>query len=55
MLTFLFNALLVIIGLFIIVVLLCLMVRVVFGLLRKLFPHKFATIKPPVERKEDEQ
>lgn len=55
MLQFLFNALIIIVGLFIIVVLLCLMVRVVFGLLRKLFPHKFAEIRPPAERKEDEQ
>lgn len=54
MIQFLFNALIVIVGLFVIVCLLCLMVRVVFGLLRKLFPNKFVTITPPVERTEDE-
>lgn len=53
MIKFLFNALIIIVGLFIIVCLLCLMVRIVFGLLRKLFPHKFGTISSPQEREDD--
>lgn len=54
MLSFLFNAVIVIIGVFIIVCLLCLMLRVVIGLLRKLFPSKFAVISSSVERNNDE-
>lgn len=55
MIQFVFNAIIVIVGIFIIVCLLCLMARVVVGLLRKLFPNKFAVISAPKERSEDSQ
>ena len=54
MIQFLFNAILVIVGVFIIVCLFCLMLRVVVGLLRKLFPNKFAVISSSLERNSDE-
>ena len=54
MIQFLFNAVIIIIGLFIIVCLLCLMLRVVVGLLRKLFPNKFSVVLSPHERNGDE-
>lgn len=54
MIQFLFNAVIVIVGVFIIVCLLCLMVRVILSLLRKLFPSKFASFSPPEERLNDE-
>ena len=53
MIQFLFNAVIVIVGVFIIVCLSTLMVRVVVGLLRKLFPHKFATIGTSDQRRND--
>lgn len=54
MIQFLFNAVLVIVGVFIIVCLLSLMVRVVVSLIRKLFPDAL-TGKLSRERAEDEQ
>ena len=52
MIQFLFNAVIVIVGVFIIICLLSLMVRVVVSLIRKLFPD--ALSKTPVERENDE-
>lgn len=54
MIQFLFNAVIIIVGVFIIVCLLCLMLRVVVGLLRKLFPNKFAVISSSLKRNGDE-
>lgn len=53
MIQFLFNAVIVIIGVFIIVCLLSLMVRIVVALIRKLFPDVLA-VKMPKERSKDE-
>lgn len=54
MIQFLFNAVIVIVGVFIIVCLLCLMIRVIVSLLRKLFPSKFNSFSPTRERLNDE-
>ena len=51
MIQFLFNAVIVIVGVFIIICLLSLMVRVVVSLIRKLFPD--ALSKTPAEREKD--
>lgn len=53
MIQFLFNVIIVIVGVFIIVCLISLMVRVVVSLIRKLFPNALAS-KMSAERSKDE-
>lgn len=54
MIQFLFNAVIVIVGVFIIVCLSCLMIRVIVSLLRKLFPSKFNAFFSDSRRANDE-